>query len=55
MVQVPEPLVIVTVALVTPPDTLDVPSEHTDVLPESTDNVTVKPDVDFAATGNVVL
>ncbi len=41
MVQVPVPLNIVTVALVTPPATLGVPSEQTPVLLESTDNVTV--------------
>jgi hypothetical protein len=50
MVQVPEPLSIVTVALVTPPNTLGAPSEQTDVLPEPTDNVTVSPEVDCAAT-----
>jgi hypothetical protein len=54
MVQVPVPLNIVTVALVTPPATLEVPSEQTDVLVESTDNTTVSPDVDCAATGNML-
>jgi hypothetical protein len=55
MVQVPAPLSIVTVALVIPPATLGVPNEQTDVLPESIDNVTVSPEVDCAATGNVLL
>jgi hypothetical protein len=55
MEQVPVPLNIVTVALVTPPAVLDVPSEHTDVLPEPSDSVTVNPEVDCAATGKVLL
>ena len=55
IVQVPVPLSIVTVALVTPPDTLCVPNEQTNKLDESSDNVTVSPEVDCAATGNVLL
>jgi hypothetical protein len=55
MVQVPVPLNIVTVALVTPPATLGVPGEQTPVLLESTDKVTVSPEVAWAATGNVLL
>jgi hypothetical protein len=52
--QVPVPLVIVTVALVTPLVVLCAPSEQTDVLVESTDNTTANPDVDSAATGNML-
>src|ERR1700721_2752528 len=54
MVQEPVPLSIVTVALVIPPATLDVPMAQTDVLAEFSDSVTVNPDVDCAATGNVL-
>jgi hypothetical protein len=54
-VQVPAPLNIVTVALVTPPAKLGVPSEQIPVLLESTDKVTVSPEVDAAATLNVLL
>ncbi len=54
MVQVPATLSIVTVALVTPPATLGVPNEQTDVLPASTDNATVNPEVDCAATVNAL-
>ena len=54
MVQVPLPLSMVTVALVTPPVTLELPSEQMDVLFESIDSVTVSPEVDCAATGNVL-
>jgi hypothetical protein len=55
MTQVPLALVIVTVALVTPPATLGTPSEQIPVLPLSTDNATVNPEVDCAVTmGGVV-
>jgi hypothetical protein len=55
MVQVPVPLSIVTVALVTPLATLGVPCEQTLVLFASTDSVTVRPELESAATGNVLL
>jgi hypothetical protein len=55
MVQVPVPLNIVTVALVTPPATPGVPNAQTEELGESTDNVTVSPELDCAPTGNVLL
>jgi hypothetical protein len=41
-----------TIALVTPLAALDVPSEQTDVLPASTDKLTVSPEEDSAATVN---
>jgi hypothetical protein len=44
-VQVPVPAFIVTVPLA---------SEHTDVLPESTANVTANPEDAVAATGKVL-
>jgi hypothetical protein len=43
-----------TTALVTPLATLGVPTEQTDVLPASTDNATVSPEVDCAATVNAL-
>ena len=46
---------MVTVALVTPPAMLGAPNEQTEVLVEFTDNVTVSPEVDCAATGKVLL
>ena len=55
IVQVPVPLSMVTVALVTPPAMLDAPSEQTEVLDEFTDNDTGNPEVDCAATGKVLL
>ena len=54
MVQTPVALNIATVALVTPLDTLEVPREQTPVLAASTDNNTVSPEVDCAATGNAL-
>jgi hypothetical protein len=54
MVHVPVALNMATVALVTPPETLGVPSEHTELLAASTDNATANPEVDCAATGNAL-
>jgi hypothetical protein len=48
--QVPLALVIVTVALVTPPATLGAPTEQVPVLARSTVNVTVNPELDCAVT-----
>jgi len=54
MVQVPVLVSIVTVALVTPPTVVRVPSEQTPLLPASTDNPTFSPEVESAATGKVL-
>ena len=53
--QNPVPLSIVTVELVTPPDTIADPNEQTVVLAASTDSVTANPEVDCAATGKALL
>ena len=54
MVQVPVLFSMVTMALLTPLIIVRGPSRQTPVLPASTDNVTVSPELEPAATGKVL-